>query len=137
MRDTLSTRLTTGRALVVFAALACCIGPCWSSGESGTAATVQNLCAGNDPPVCAAASLAPAALWPPDHRMVPITITVPDPDGDPVAVTVLRITSDEPVDMSGSGSTIPDCAGHGSATPQLRAERGNGGDGRVYTVAFT
>jgi hypothetical protein len=41
----------------------------------------------NQPPSCTAAAAAPAVLWSPDHRLVPIAITgVTDPEGDPVVL---------------------------------------------------
>lgn len=60
-----------------------------------------------------------------------------DPDGDDVTITIDSIQQDEPVDLSGDGSTCPDAGGVGTPTAMLRAERGGGGDGRVYVIAFT
>jgi hypothetical protein len=50
----------------------------------------------NQPPAVDAAVADPALLWPPDHRLVAVSIQgVSDPDGDPVAVRVTRVTQDE------------------------------------------
>jgi len=39
-----------------------------------------------------------AEIWPPNHKFVDITITnILDPDGDPLAVTITKITQDEPL----------------------------------------
>lgn len=63
-------------------------------------------------------------------------VGVTDPDGDPVAITVTRITQDEPVSGQGSGDTGPDGAGVGTSTASIRSERAGGGDGRAYEISF-
>jgi cysteine-rich repeat protein len=89
------------------------------------------------PPVCAGAFAAPDALWPPNHKFVPITIEgVTDPDGDSVSITVTAVAQDEPVDASGDGNTCGDAEGVGTGAVALRSERSGEGDGRVYHVAF-
>ena len=93
----------------------------------------------NDAPVCTAATVTPSAMWPPNHSMHEVTVGgVTDPDGDPVTVTITGVTQDEPVNGLGDGDTAPDAqAGSAPNKVLLRAERAGGGDGRVYTVAFT
>jgi hypothetical protein len=79
-----------------------------------------------------------AEIWPPNHKMVDIDILgLSAPDGDPMTVTVTRITQDEPVDDAGDGHFEPDGGGIGAAAAQVRAERSGLGNGRVYTIAFT
>jgi len=92
---------------------------------------------GNRPPDCSAALADPGLLWPPDHRLVPVSITgVVDPDGDPVTITVTRILQSEPVDSVGDGTTCPDAVVDAGGA-RLRAERAAHGTGRVYQVEFT
>ncbi|HET9517133.1 MAG TPA: hypothetical protein VFO77_05345 [Actinoplanes sp.] len=96
----------------------------------------------NDEPVCTGAAPSDAVLWPPNHKMVPVTVTgVTDPDGDPITVKVTGIRQDEVVNGPGDGNTAPDGTGVGTDTANVRAERAGTpkapGDGRVYHVSFT
>lgn len=92
----------------------------------------------NRDPDCSAARPSIAELWPANHRMVSVNILgVTDPDaGDKVAITIDKITQDEPVNGAGDGDTAPDGAINGSRA-QVRAERSGSGNGRVYTISFT
>jgi hypothetical protein len=90
----------------------------------------------NRPPVCTGA-VPSQALWPPNHKFVPVTILgVTDPDGDPITIAITGIQQDEPVLAPGSGQTAYDGIIDG-ATALVRAERMGGGDGRVYEIFFT
>lgn len=91
----------------------------------------------NLPPDCDGASANPTRVWPPNHKLVPVTIVgVTDPDGDPTTVAVTAVTQDEPVDATGSGKTSPDAVLQGGGV-RLRAERAGSLNGRVYQVHFT
>ena len=64
---------------------------------------------------------------------------VTDPDGNPVALTVTGITSDEPTATakgSGGAKHAPDAYGVGTDTASVRAECSGKGDGRVYVISF-
>jgi hypothetical protein len=92
----------------------------------------------NQPPDCTKAVPSIDTLWPPNHKLVTISINgVTDPEADPIAITITRITQDEPVNGLGDGDTSPDGFGVGTSQTQIRAERSGTGNGRVYTISFT
>ena len=81
-------------------------------------------------PDVAGAAPSIAEIWPPNNKMVDITIEgVTDPDGDEVTITITDIVDNE-------GSDPDDVGGVGTATAQVRAQRDGKGTGRIYTVSF-
>lgn len=88
------------------------------------------------PPVIQDASISPDRLWPPNHKMVPVSVNVVATDScDPnPACSIVGIASDEPDNGIGDGNTSPDWALTGDLTADLRAERAGPEDGRVYVV---
>jgi cysteine-rich repeat protein len=91
----------------------------------------------NHPPDCSQATASVSELWPPNHKLVSVSILgVTDPDGDALVVRATAIAQDEPIDAAGSGATCPDATGLGLATVGLRSERSGQGNGRFYHVAF-
>ena len=81
-------------------------------------------------PVITMASVNPSVLWPPNHKMVDVTVnyTATDNCGQP-ACTISGVTSNEPI--SSSDYSIVD-AHH----VKLSADRLGSGNGRIYTISI-
>ncbi len=95
-----------------------------------------------------APTLAPVAdknlLWPPNHKMVDVTImTHTDDNSGGTANLAVTVSCNEPVNGSGDGQTSSDWVvnridqDNGIISLQLRAERSGQGNARVYTVTIT
>ena len=110
------------------------------SGNQGTA-TQKVIIKDTIPPVLTL-SLSPTMLWPPNHKLVPITatITVTDVCDPHPTVKLVSIKSSEPDNGLGDGDTTEDIQGAKFGTDDLsfllRAERRGGGPGRTYTVIY-
>jgi hypothetical protein len=89
-----------------------------------------------EPPVISSVTASPNELWPPNHKMVPVTVAVAVSDiCDPEPVCLItEVASNEPVNGLGDGNTAPDWEITGGLTVNLRAERSGKGSGRVYTI---
>ncbi len=113
---------------------------CSTTDGSGNANTCSSTVMVQDttPPVISSVSAGPNTLWPPNHKMVSVTVGVTvtdicDPNVGP-SCKIVSVTSNEPVSGPGYGNTSPDWLITGPLTVDLRAERLGKGGGRVYTV---
>jgi hypothetical protein len=88
------------------------------------------------PPAIQSASATPSALWPPNHKMTPVTVAVSAADLCSASTTckIVSVQSNEPVSGTEPGDMAPDWQITGNLTVNLRAERAGSGNGRVYTI---
>ncbi len=87
-------------------------------------------------PTVTGSAVSPDTLWPPNHKMAPVTVSVETTDNcdsSPVS-KIVAVESNEPEDGTGDGSTSPDWEITGDLTLNLRAERSGSGTGRIYTI---
>jgi hypothetical protein len=84
-------------------------------------------------------SVSPTTLWPPNHKMVNITVSVSAADDlDPEPTVVLTsITASEGDDGLGDGSTVNDILVKENGDIYLRAERSGKNSDRIYTLTYT
>jgi hypothetical protein len=81
-------------------------------------------------------SATPSQLWPPNDKLVDINVSVAvsDPLSGNAGFTLVSVTSNEPDSGAGDiqGWTIgtPDLSG------QLRAQRSDSGNGRIYSLTY-
>jgi hypothetical protein len=87
-------------------------------------------------PTIESVTATPNSLWPPNHKMQDVTVSVVASDicDANAACQIDSITSDEPVNGDGDGNTSPDWEIVPPLAAKLRAERAGTGDGRVYTL---
>ena len=105
------------------------------SGNVATATTTVTV-VDTTPPVINALVATPNSLWPPNHRMVAVAVTVDVTDICDLTptCTIVSVASNEPINGPGDGNTDPDWLITGDLTVQLRAERAGPGSGRVYEI---
>ncbi len=103
--------------------------------NSATATTT----ASNPPPTITGAAADPSVLWPPNHRMVNVTVSYDVTDNCPLppGSCTLSVTSNEPINGTGDGNTSPDWIVLDDHHVLLRAERAGNGNGRIYTITIT
>jgi PKD repeat protein len=99
-------------------------------------AVVGNLNIDKTPPSISCTA-NPSVLWPPDNKLVSVTVSVSLSDSlsGTAGFTLVSATSNEP--DSGLGDIQGFAAGTASTSGQLRAQRLGSGNGRVYTLKYS
>lgn len=86
-------------------------------------------------------SVSPRTLWPPNHKLVPVHVSLQVTECSAFTVTLVSVTSNEPDNGLGDGDTTDDIQGAEIGTADydflLRAERAGGGSGRVYRIVYS
>jgi sugar lactone lactonase YvrE len=104
----------------------------WSydDGHGNTSSQIQKVVVKDTvPPVIHAATASPGFIWPPNNKMVPVTITVEATDNGPTATSrIVAVTSNENPDDSVDWEITDDL------TLNLRAARTGKGEGRLYFI---
>jgi hypothetical protein len=107
---------------------------------SNTTSKIQTITVRDvTPPVISAQAANQATLWPPDHRMVLVTVSYNLTDNCSPAAAItssLSVTSNEPVNGLGDGDTGPDWIIINKNQVWLRAERAGPRNARVYTITI-
>jgi hypothetical protein len=93
-------------------------------------------------PVISSVTNSFATVWPPNHSMVALSLSVTATDsctGGTIntsagACRITNITSNEAINSTGDGDTDPDWVIGGGLNGSIRAERKGNGSGRIYTV---
>lgn len=87
------------------------------------------------PPTVTAISASPDTLWPPDHKMTAVTVSVTANDLVDQSPTshIVSVSSSQPINGTGDGDVAPDWDITGPMTVNLRAERAQGID-RIYLI---
>jgi hypothetical protein len=80
-------------------------------------------------------TVSPEVIWPPDHKMVPVTVNYNLTDNcSEFTGSMLWIWSNEPDDGTGDGETVSDFQVLDEHHVLLRAERSGTGSGREYYI---
>jgi hypothetical protein len=134
--------LLTLAALLGSVTLAACAADVASKALAPTNRPTLDIAATCNPdmtaPVISSVSASPNSLWAPNHKMVPVSVSIVATDNCVTPTCAISsVSSNEPINGLGDGNTSPDWAITSPTTLLLRAERAGVGSGRVYTIGVT
>lgn len=107
-----------------------------NTGSANTSITVKDTTA----PAIVSLRATPSVLWPPNHKLVPVTLSAAATDAcmaQPPACRIVSVTSNEPLNSVGDGNTDADWSLTGNLSLLLRAERSGTGSGRIYAITVS
>jgi CSLREA domain-containing protein len=106
-------------------------------GQANTDTATVTITVVDTTPPSLAVSTAVSTLWPPNHQLENVGLSVSASDNGAAATIQVAVFSDEG-DLAGdAGNFSPDARDIAAGTLRLRAERSGGGDGRVYLIVVT
>jgi hypothetical protein len=76
-------------------------------------------------------------LWPPNHNLKNVGLSITATDNCDVTVAVQVFSDEDDEGSTGEGSFSPDAKDLAAGTLRLRSERNGEGDGRVYLIIVT
>ncbi len=112
----------------------------WTATDAAgnSASATQTVTVTAPPLVIAGGTASPSSLWPPNHKMIAVTVSYSISGGCGTdACSITSVTSNEPLNGTGDGNTSPDWQIVDGHHVNLRAERAGSGSGRVYTITVT
>jgi hypothetical protein len=87
------------------------------------------------PPTIHRLTAVPNRLWPPNHKLIPVTLRVSATDNcGPVSCKIRSVTSNQSGGGKGRPGQSPDWVITGDLSLELRAANSAGGSGRIYTI---
>ena len=108
---------------------------CDNGADDNTNGQIDEGC--NLSPDCSTAIPSQTLFLSTDHHLEEIRIGGAfDPNNDPIVLTITDIIQDEPINGLGNNDQSPDALVVAGDTVQLRSERAENGDGRVYYISF-
>lgn len=105
--------------------------------KSSATATRTVVVVDTTPPVIDGVSVDKAVLWPPNHKLVNVTVNYSAADACSDADCSLSVTSNEPLSDTDAGDAGPEWVIVDAHHVLLRAERAGNGNGRDYTIRVT
>lgn len=88
-----------------------------------------------NPTPTVACNVATTQMWPPNHDLINVGLSVTASDNCPNPTVSIAVYSDEDDEApTGDGNFSPDAKNIAPGTLRLRAERNGGADGRVYLI---
>jgi hypothetical protein len=105
--------------------------------KSSASATRTVVVVDTTPPVVGHVSVDKAVLWPPNHKLVNVTVNYSATDACSDVNCSLSVTSNEPLSDTDGGDAEPEWVIVDAHHVLLRAERAGSGNGRDYTIRVT
>ncbi len=106
-----------------------------TDGTNAASCTTSVTVVDTTPPVLSQVVASPTVLWPPNHKLVRVTLRASVSDlGGPATWSISGVQCNEPANARGDGNTSPDWSITDADTVFLRAERSGSGNARIYFI---